>query len=512
MSDLLKIDEATDFELDIHQASGDSFVSGTMVIDEADDSIGFEETQSGSLADDIKAEIYHARKDWKYEKRNQRSKAKVSEISEDLSDEGMLASAFETLGASSEAANEASAFLRDAEGKAGRKLRGSGKKALYYAKGGLDDSADIMDATAERMRRDAIGKLTQQPVKLASKVNYQVKKLLSAPMKAIGRMLVSFIAGHALLMLPILLALILLISFLGIGAASDSGYGFSDGSGEALAAQAESELADWRSGRSSPSRYQSFTRIGNQAWCASFVSYCANKVGVDTSVIPKAALVEMHLRQALQSNTYHDNSLYKPERGDLIIWKSITIGGQHFSSPLRGTTSHIGIVVGYDAKTDRVTTIEGNSGNAVSMNSYPRTLCTGYVHPKYAEHISNGVAVNWNGPKLTKKKGTVQGPSGKETYYNMNMSAIVKSLVQKKGWVYNEIKKNGYAKNVKGGYHIRKDGVKMFGPYIMIAAKLSVHPRGCLMPTSLGMGIVVDTGGFAKTPNGDKWIDIATAW
>ena len=50
----------------------------------------------------------------------------------------------------------------------------------------------------------------------------------------------------------------------------------------------------------------------------------------------------------------------------------------------------------------------------------------------------------------------------------------------------------------------------MLGSYVMVAANLSVHPRGSLVPTSLGTGIVCDTGGFAASnPN---QLDIATSW
>ena len=37
-------------------------------------------------------------------------------------------------------------------------------------------------------------------------------------------------------------------------------------------------------------------------------------------------------------------------------------------------------------------------------------------------------ASSWNGPVLTKNKGVVEGPSGKETYYNLNMSGVVKIM------------------------------------------------------------------------------------
>lgn len=97
--------------------------------------------------------------------------------------------------------------------------------------------------------------------------------------------------------------------------------------------------------------------------------------------------------------------------------------------------------------------------------------------------------------KLTASKGVNYGPSGKETYYNLNMSGVV-DIMQSMGY--------------NAQYWVREDGVKMYGDYVMVAADLNTHPRGSLVESSLGTAIVVDTGGFAASnPN---QLDIATAW
>ena len=115
-------------------------------------------------------------------------------------------------------------------------------------------------------------------------------------------------------------------------------------------------------------------------------------------------------------------------------------------------------------------------------------------------------------PYLTNTMGrNLNGPSGQETYYNMDMSGIVSSL-QRGGWMYNQCVDTDlidYILDTKG-YWVREDGCKMFGDYIMVAAGLDVRPRGSLVQTSLGMGIVVDTGGFAY--NDPYQLDIATTW
>jgi hypothetical protein len=58
-----------------------------------------------------------------------------------------------------------------------------------------------------------------------------------------------------------------------------------------------------------------------------------------------------------------------------------------------------------------------------------------------------------------------------------------------------------------GEYWIRSDGVKMLGDYIMVAADYGWMPKGSIVETSLGTGIVCDTGG-----GGWYWFDIAVTW
>ncbi|WP_033162325.1 hypothetical protein [Sharpea azabuensis] len=99
------------------------------------------------------------------------------------------------------------------------------------------------------------------------------------------------------------------------------------------------------------------------------------------------------------------------------------------------------------------------------------------------------------GGRLTRSAGVFNGPSGKESFYNMNMNNVVSAM---------------RARGNNARYWVREDGVKMLGDYVMVAANLSIRPKGTILPTSLGMGIVVDTGSFAlRNPT---QLDIATAW
>lgn len=99
--------------------------------------------------------------------------------------------------------------------------------------------------------------------------------------------------------------------------------------------------------------------------------------------------------------------------------------------------------------------------------------------------------------KLNKRDGVNYYKGTKETYYNLDM-------------------KNIYAKADKnfGKHHkkwTREDGVKMYGPYVVLAVPFDVYPYGTTdIPTSLGLGIALDTGKFAETNKNQ--IDIAVDW
>ena len=99
---------------------------------------------------------------------------------------------------------------------------------------------------------------------------------------------------------------------------------------------------------------------------------------------------------------------------------------------------------------------------------------------------------------LTRSGGVYQGPSGRETYYNLNMDLVVQYM-----------RDLGYSEE-EYPYWVREDGCKMLGNYIIVAANFSIRPKGTILETSLGTAIVCDTGSFVSSyPEG---IDIAVDW
>ena len=108
------------------------------------------------------------------------------------------------------------------------------------------------------------------------------------------------------------------------------------------------------------------------------------------------------------------------------------------------------------------------------------------------------IGIRNDGAGLTKSKGAQhwadsKGVSHRETYYDLNMRVVMQSCGQ------------------GGRYSVRPDGAKVdAGGYIIIAANYSNYPKCSIVETSLGLGKVYDTGGFAaRHPFG---FDLATDW
>ena len=142
-------------------------------------------------------------------------------------------------------------------------------------------------------------------------------------------------------------------------------------------------------------------------------------------------------------------------------------------------------------------TVVGEAGDVWMEIEYNDGI--GYISSEYTQDTlpeEDTYNSDWNGPVLNKHSGVCYGPSGKETYYNLNMSKVIYYMQCLGYYDY---------------YWVRSDGAKMYGNYVMVAANLSKYPKGTLVETSLGTGIVVDTGDFTKNGSGVEF-DIATTW
>lgn len=94
---------------------------------------------------------------------------------------------------------------------------------------------------------------------------------------------------------------------------------------------------------------------------------------------------------------------------------------------------------------------------------------------------------------LTAKLGTIQYNGHTETWYNLRMDRVVE--------------RTDKALGITDFYWVRDDGVKMYGPWVIVASHPNVI-RYTFVETSLGTGIVLDR----HTRDNVNLYDIATEW
>lgn len=142
--------------------------------------------------------------------------------------------------------------------------------------------------------------------------------------------------------------------------------------------------------------------------------------------------------------------------------------------------------------------VENSEVENLETEVYEDSTDDAYIESE--DNTSNAVTdtYNWNGSVLTQSSGINYGPSGLETYYNLPMDGVV-SIMRNAGFSEEEYP-----------YWESPEGYKMLGNYIMVAADLSIRPRGTTIETSLGMGLVCDTGSFIYT--NPEQLDIAVNW
>lgn len=94
---------------------------------------------------------------------------------------------------------------------------------------------------------------------------------------------------------------------------------------------------------------------------------------------------------------------------------------------------------------------------------------------------------------ITARGGVFNFNGHKETWYDRPMKRVCARALN-----------NG----IVGAYWEREDGMKMYGEYIICAG--APERYGEVVETSRGLGIILDTGTFAKKE--PTTIDIATTW
>ena len=118
------------------------------------------------------------------------------------------------------------------------------------------------------------------------------------------------------------------------------------------------------------------------AWCACYVSWCANECGyIDKGIIPKFSGCVNGIQWFKDRNQWHDRGeSYYPIIGDIIFFDWYDENGIQ-----DGTCDHVGIVTRTDITNRNIYTIEGNTSNkcAERMYSFDDVQVMGYGSPKY---------------------------------------------------------------------------------------------------------------------------------
>ena len=114
------------------------------------------------------------------------------------------------------------------------------------------------------------------------------------------------------------------------------------------------------------------------AWCACYVSWCANECGyIDRGIIPKFSACNDGIAWFKDKEQWIESSDL-PITGDIIFfdWNN---GGQD------GSSDHVGIVEYYDIEKNVVHTIEGNSNDECKQREYSKddNQIMGYGRPLY---------------------------------------------------------------------------------------------------------------------------------
>ncbi|MBQ7499639.1 MAG: InlB B-repeat-containing protein, partial [Clostridia bacterium] len=140
-----------------------------------------------------------------------------------------------------------------------------------------------------------------------------------------------------------------------------------------------SQLGGTVAGSGNYTKYGQWYGINPGAWCAMFVSWCANQAGIPSSVIPKHASCDVGMNWFKNNGKWNYSKYfggsYTPKRGDIIYF------GDNANN--LNDSTHVGIVTGVDSS--KVYTVEGNKSNKCKEVSYSlsSSYIFGYGTPSY---------------------------------------------------------------------------------------------------------------------------------
>ncbi|MBQ9414483.1 MAG: CHAP domain-containing protein, partial [Clostridia bacterium] len=195
------------------------------------------------------------------------------------------------------------------------------------------------------------------------------------------------------------------------------------------------------------------------AWCAMFVSWCADQAGIPADIVYPHAYCPYGVTWYKNHNIWKDRSSgYVPKAGDIIYFQS------------SGSASHIGIVTGCNGST--VYTVEGNTssatydpeGNVCADKSYAlsNTRIMGYGTPNY-ETGNVTSAAKLGTYKITASSLNVR--EGASTDYEVVDAVLKGELV-----VVSELNSSGWGKVTTPSGKVGWCAITQYGDYIGLDA------------------------------------------
>lgn len=155
----------------------------------------------------------------------------------------------------------------------------------------------------------------------------------------------------------------------------------------------------------------------DDAWCATFVSAVAVKLGLTDIILPECSCSRM-VALYQKAGRWTENDAYVPNPGDLLMydWQDNGIGDN------TGAPDHVGIVCGVDGNV--VSVIEGNKNDSVAIRTVKVNgrYIRGYCLPNYAAKASAEPVKDWAGEAKNWAvqngliTGTGKGADGKPEY------------------------------------------------------------------------------------------------
>lgn len=155
----------------------------------------------------------------------------------------------------------------------------------------------------------------------------------------------------------------------------------------------------------------------DDAWCATFVSAVAVKLGLTDIILPECSCSRM-VALYQKAGRWMENDAYVPNPGDLLMydWQDNGIGDN------TGAPDHVGIVCGVDGNV--VSVIEGNKNDSVAIRTVKVNgrYIRGYCLPNYAAKASAEPVKDWAGEAKNWAvqngliTGTGKGADGKPEY------------------------------------------------------------------------------------------------